>query len=85
MKVYGLIILALIIAGAGLYHLGRRDALATTNYATAISTVKTLRDKGVIYAQVSHSAADALCRDYGLSKDDIPKCVRGVREASAQP
>lgn len=85
MKIYGLIILALMVAGAGLYHLGRRDALATTNYATAISTVKTLRDKGVIYAQVSHSAADALCRDYGLPENDIPKCVLGVREASAKP
>ncbi|MGQ7489523.1 hypothetical protein ACTGU5_12090, partial [Streptococcus suis] len=69
----------------GLYQLGRSDALATVNYATAISTVKTLRDKGVIYAQVSHSAADALCRDYGLPENDIPKCVLGVREASAKP
>lgn len=85
MKVYGLIIVVLVLFAAGLYQLGRRDALASANYSVALSTVKTLRDKGVIYAQVSHSAADALCRDYGLSKDDIPKCVRGVREASAQP
>lgn len=38
-----------------------------------------MRDKGVIYVQVSHSAAAALCRDYGLPENDIPKCVLRVK------
>lgn len=84
MKIYGLILLVLVLVGGGLYHLGRRDALASYNYAAAISSVKTLREKGAINAQVSHSAADALCRDYGLPDKDISKCVLGVREASAK-
>ncbi|WP_439273525.1 hypothetical protein [Pseudochrobactrum sp. HB0163] len=85
MKIYGLILLALLMAGAGLYQLGRSDALARYNYSAVLSSVKILRDKGAIHAQVSHSAAAALCRDYGLPDGEISKCVRGVREITAKP
>lgn len=85
MKIYGLILLVLVLAGSALYHLGSSGALVKANYSTAISTIKTLRDKGEINVQVSHSVADALCRDYGLPDSEIPECMRGVREASAKP
>lgn len=59
--------------------IGRHEASV---YALEVS-VKILRKKGEIDAQVSSSDAASLCADYGLPNDEQAECMRRIREASS--
>ncbi|MBK3745861.1 hypothetical protein G3A39_42660 [Paraburkholderia aspalathi] len=80
-----LALIGLCGAGLALYLTGKQDGRQRASITVLETSVKTLREKGQINAQVSISDAADLCSDYGLPVDEQTECVRRVREASAKP
>ncbi|WP_324280290.1 hypothetical protein VPK21_002151 (plasmid) [Sinorhizobium kummerowiae] len=73
---------ALIVAPA--YFKGKAAGRGEAAVSALETSVKTLRKKGAIDAQVSSSDAASLCAYYGLPDDEQAECMRRVRSASAE-
>lgn len=56
---------------------------AAANVAALTTSVKVLRDRGEIDAQVSASAAADLCGAFGLQDGDRDECVRRLADPAA--
>ena len=84
LKIGGGVIVGALVAGFIAHSVGVSDGKKQASSAALAATVKYYQDKGVIKDEVDAADAAALCADYGLPDDELPKCVRGVREATAQ-
>lgn len=73
---------ALMVAPA--YFKGKVAGRGEAAVAALETSVKILRKKGEIDAEVSKSDAASLCADYGLPDDEQAECMRRVRYASAE-
>lgn len=73
------------VSGLFFYALGIHEGKQQGLVSSLETSVKTLRDKGKIYAQISNTDAADLCGDYGLPNHEQAECVRRVRAASAKP
>ena len=82
-KLVAVMALGMVIAGVPAYFQGRAHQRQAMAVESLESSVKTLRKKGEIDAQVSSADASALCADYGLPDDEQAECMRRIREASA--
>ncbi|WP_162792604.1 hypothetical protein [Ochrobactrum sp. 3-3] len=73
-----------VIAGFIAHSMGVSDGKKQASADALAATVKYYQDKGVIKDEVDAADAAALCADYGLPDDELPECVRRVREASTK-
>ncbi|WP_164852541.1 hypothetical protein [Sinorhizobium meliloti] len=76
--------LGAFIASGPVYLYGKATGRQQAAVAALESSVKILRKKGEIDAQVSSSDAASLCAYYGLPDDEQAECMRRVRSASAE-
>jgi len=77
-------IVGAVLSGFIAHGLGVRYGKKEASIDALAVTVKHYQDKGQINAEVSVVDAAALCTDYGLPDDELPECVRRVREASSK-
>lgn len=77
-------IVGAVLSGFIAHGLGVRDGKKEASIDALAVTVKHYQDKGQINAEVSVVDAASLCVDYGLSDEELPECVRRVREASTK-
>lgn len=73
---------ALMVAPA--YLKGKAAGRDEAAVAALETSVKILREKGDIDAEVSSSSAADLCGSYGLPNDEERECVRRVQSAAAE-
>ncbi|MDE3824682.1 hypothetical protein I7F13_21070 [Sinorhizobium meliloti] len=73
---------ALIVAPA--YVKGKAAGREQAAISALETSVKILRKKGEIDAEVSSSDAASLCAHYGLPDDEQTECMRRVRSASSE-
>ena len=83
-KLVAAMALGMVVAGVPAYFQGRASQRQAMAVETLESSVKILRKKGEIDAQVSSSAASDLCASYGLPIDDERECVRRLQTAAAE-
>jgi hypothetical protein len=76
--------LGMVVAGVPAYFQGKAHQRQAMAVEALQSSVKILRAKGEIDAQVSSSAASDLCGSYGLSDDEERECVRLVKAAASE-
>ncbi|SPL64398.1 hypothetical protein [Ochrobactrum soli] len=79
------IVVGALVASFVAHSMGVSDGKKQASADALAATVKYYQDKGVIKDEVDTADAAALCADYGLPDDELPECVRRVREASAKP
>ncbi|WP_210214286.1 hypothetical protein [Sinorhizobium meliloti] len=83
-KIGSALALGVLLASGPVYLYGKATGRQRAVAAALESSVKILRKKGEIDAQVSSADAADLCSAYGLPDDEERECVRRVRSASAE-
>lgn len=83
-KLLAAMALGMVVAGIPAYFQGKAHQRQAMAVETLESSVKILRKKGEIDAQVSSSAASDLCASYGLPIDDESECVRRLQTVAAE-
>lgn len=71
------------VAAGPVYFKGRNDGKASAAVAALETTVKTLRKRGEIDAEIDIADRRALCAAMGLPDADRDECVRRLEEADA--
>ncbi len=84
LKIGAGVIVGAVAAGFIAHSVGVSDGKKQASVDALTAAVKHYQEKGVIKDEVDVADAAALCADYGLPDDELPECVRRVREATAK-
>ncbi|MDX0498954.1 hypothetical protein GOL97_19180 [Sinorhizobium medicae] len=83
-KLLAALALGISVAGPVAYFQGKAHQRQAMAVEALESSVKILREKGEIDAQVSSADAADLCGSYGLPIDEERECVRRLQAAAAE-
>ncbi|WP_437408634.1 hypothetical protein [Sinorhizobium meliloti] len=83
-KLLAALAVGISVAGPVAYFQGKAHQRQAMAVEALESSVKILREKGEIDAQVSSADAADLCVSYGLPVDEERECVRRLQAAAAE-
>ncbi|MFQ6184356.1 hypothetical protein ACLMJV_20720 [Sinorhizobium meliloti] len=83
-KLLSALALGMSVAGPIAYFQGKSHQRQAMAVEALESSVKILREKGEIDAQVSSADAADLCGSYGLPVDEERECMRRLQAAAAE-
>ncbi|RVE85988.1 hypothetical protein CN235_29375 [Sinorhizobium meliloti] len=83
-KLLAALALGMNVAGPVAYFQGKAHQRQAMAVEALESSVKILREKGEIDAQVSSADAADLCGSYGLPVDEERECLRRLQAAAAE-